>query len=228
MKKFLLFLFFFGALRAVAQNDIVLDLDSIKNIKTTRYSSVNEVGVAISIGGTRIYKFSSNTTKDHLGIDKPSVMFRTVHGALINPHFFIGGGIGIDFLPSATANGTVSGSGYKITFPFFAELREYILDGSFNVFFSERMGAAVFIDPQLNKVGGNGKSTGAFGEFMIGGRYVTGGKKLAVHFGVGYRLQHLQRKIDVQNNIQGTPQTFANTPEITIKHYIPVVIGITF
>ena len=65
---------------------------------------------------------------------------------------------------------------------------------------------------------------------MIGGRYVTAGKKLAIHFGVGYRMQHLQRKVDVQNlsNTGNIISTYANTPEITIKHYVPITIGVTF
>ena len=206
-----------------AQDDIVLDLDSIKNIKTTRYSTVNEVGVAISIGGTLIQKLPGTTKKDKLKTDKPSVMFRTVHGVLVNPHIFIGGGVGIDFLVS----GNTGTSSYTITFPIFAELRQYVLNGSFNLFFSERMGGAVFINPKLNRVGGKGTSSGAFGEFMIGGRYVTGGKKLAIHFGVGYRLQHLQKKIDI-TDLSVPGGIIRNIKETTIKHYIPVTIGITF
>jgi hypothetical protein len=151
-----------------------------------------------------------------------------VHGALINPHFFIGGGAGIDFTPTGNAGNSAVVSKYTVTFPLFVELREYALEGNFNIFFSERIGAAFYIDPQLNKFNHKGNSSGAFGEFMIGGRYVTAGKKLALHFGVGYRLQHLQRKVDVQNHSGLTTQIIPNTPEITIKHYIPVTIGITF
>lgn len=216
-----------GAIHAMSQDDIQLDLDSIKNIKTTRYSSVNEVGIAISVGGKQIDKILGNTRKINLSADKPSVMFRTVHGVLVNPKFFIGGGAGIDFLPNSNAGGRF----YYLTFPFFAEMREYLLSGSFNIFLSERVGGAVFVDTYLSKygIGNKGTASGAFGEFMIGGRYVPSGKKLAIHFGVGYRLQHLQRKIDVYSSINGLPtQTYANTPEITIKHYVPVTIGITF
>src|SRR3954464_8520335 len=100
MKVLLLAIFGFMVFGLHAQDDIEINLDSIKNIKTTRYSSVNEVGVAINIGGTRIDKLPGNTTKTKLGVDKPSVMIRTVHGILINPKFFTGAGLGIDFLPS--------------------------------------------------------------------------------------------------------------------------------
>ena len=97
------------------------------------------------------------------------------------------------------------------------------------MFFSERVGAAIYIDSYYNKYVNKGSSSGAFGEFMIGGRYVTNGKKLAIHFGAGYRLQHLQRKEDIQGSSgNAVPTTFANTPVITLKHYIPITIGVTF
>lgn len=226
MKTFFLILFFLCVLqKSHAQDEIVLDLDSIKNIKTTRYSTINEVGIGISLGGKMFQKLPSQTTKIKLENEKPNVIFRTVHGALIKPSFFIGGGIGIDFLP-----GNSSGiRSYSFSFPFFIELREYILDGNFNIFFSERLGAAFYIDSYRNQQLNSGKSKGAFGEFMIGGRYVTSGKKLAIHFGLGYRLQHLQRKVSVTNILSGsTVQIYDNTPEIIIKHYIPVTIGVTF
>jgi hypothetical protein len=207
-----------------AQNDIVLDLDSIKNIKTTRYSSVNEVGVAINVAGKFIQKFPGNTQKTTLDVEKPSVMFRTVHGVLLNPKLFIGAGAGIDFL----SNQTSGIRAFSLTFPLFAEFREYILDGNFNIFFSERLGAAFFIDSYRNQQLNSGKYTGAFGEFMIGGRYVTNGKKIALHFGVGYRLQHLQRKANVQDIQNGNPLILSNIPQIIIKQYIPISIGITF
>ncbi len=220
-----LLILFAGSFCLQAQDNIVIDLDSIKNIKTTRYSSVNEVGVGISLGGKTKQKLPSQTTTINLENEKPGVLFRTVHGALLNPKFFIGAGTGIDFLPNQTAGIRA----YSLTFPFFAEFREYILDGNFNVFFSQRLGAAIFIDSYRNQQLNSGKSTGAFGEFMIGGRYVTSGKKVALHFGVGYRLQHLQRRVDVQNIINGgNIQIFSNTTEITIKHYIPIALGITF
>jgi hypothetical protein len=219
-----LFVFFFSFSILSAQDDISLDLDDIKNIKTTRYSSINEVGVSISLGGTRIQKLPFQDVKTNLEPEKPNVSFRSVHGALLNPKFFIGGGVGMDFRPSNPTGIRT----YFFTFPFFAELREYILDGNFNIFFSQRLGAAVHIDNYFNAAQNRGTSTGAFGEFMIGGRYVPGDKKLALHFGVGYRLQHLQRRTDVQNVLSGNTQIYSNTPEITIKHYIPVTVGITF
>lgn len=215
-----------GFFQLKAQEDIVLNLDSIKNIKTTRYSSINDVGIAINVAGTKIEKLPDYTRKTTLSTDKPSFMFRTVHGALINPKLFIGAGTGIDFRP----NSTYGTKFYYFTFPFFAEFREYILDGNFNVFFSERLGGAVYIDSYYNKYLNKGTYSGAFGEFMIGGRYVTSGKKLAIHFGVGYRLQHLQRKVDIQSlsNTGVILQSYANTPEITLKHYVPITIGVTF
>jgi hypothetical protein len=49
MRKLCFFLLALSAtLHALSQDDIQLDLDSIKNIKTTRYSSVNEVGIGTS------------------------------------------------------------------------------------------------------------------------------------------------------------------------------------
>lgn len=213
-----------------AQEDITLDLDSIKNIKTTRYSSVNEIGTSINVAGTLIEKLPGTNRKITLQTDKPSVSFRTVHGILINPKIFIGAGTGIDFRPNANS-GTFGARFYYFTFPFFAEFREYFLDGNFNMFLSERLGGALYIDSYFNKYLNNGKYSGAFGEFMIGGRYVTPGKKLAFHFGVGYRLQHLQRKVDVvdyNKNTGAIISSYANTPEITIKHYVPIMIGITF
>lgn len=210
-----------------AQEDIVLDVDSIKNIKTTRYSSINEVGVAINVAGTMIQKFPDQTArKNNLQVEKPSIMFRTVHGVLVNPKFFVGGGVGLDFRP----NSTYGISYYYFTFPFFLEMREYFLKGNFNLFLSERIGGAVYVDTYFNRVNNKGKYSGAFGEFMIGGRYVIPNKRLAMHFGVGYRLQHLQRKVDVQslNGSGQIIQTYANTPEITLKHYVPITIGITF
>lgn len=226
MKQLCFLLFVIGfAHFSKAQDDIVLNLDSIKNIKTTRYSSINEVGVSINLSSKMIQKFPGETKKTKLDIEKPSFMFRTVHGALLNPKFFIGAGTGVDFRPNTT-NGIQS---YYLTFPFFAELREYFLKGNFNLFLSQRLGGAVYIDSYFNKNFNKGTYSGAFGEFMVGGRYVTQGKNLAVHFGVGYRLQHLQRKVDTQSIVSGQPvQTYANTPEITIKHYVPVTIGITF
>lgn len=233
MKIRLFFLLLFASLYAAAQvDDIQLDLDSIKNIKTTRYSSINEVGISISVSGDSIYRFPDNKVKRHASTDRPSVILRTVHGALINPDFFIGGGVGLDFTPTGNFGNAAVVSKYYVTFPLFVELREYILDGNFNIFFSERMGAAFFIDPQLNKYSHKGTSSGAFGEFMIGGRYVTQGKKLALHFGLGYRFQHLQRKSDVVDFTKtGSGQiysTTANTPVISIKHYVPITIGVTF
>lgn len=224
--SYLLFLLLCCSHYLRAQDDIVLDLDSIKNIRTTRYSTINEVGVGINVSGTRIQKFPGNTQKTTLQVDKPSVLFRTVHGALLNPKFFIGAGLGIDFLPNQ--NGGLRA--FSLTFPFFAECREYILEGNFNLFFSQRMGGAIFIDSYRSQQLNSGRYTGAFGEFMIGGRYVTGGKKFALHFGVGYRLQHLQRKVDVQsyNNLGALIQTYSNTPEIILKHYVPITIGLTF
>jgi hypothetical protein len=226
MKNFI-FLFVLISVAHVckAQDDIVLDLDSIKNIKTTRYSSVNEVGVGINIGYKVIFKLPGTTNKTKQDVEKPNVIFRTVHGVLINPKLFIGAGVGVDFLPTNTGG---TASNFHVTFPFFAEFREYILDGNFNVFFSERLGVGVSLDQKLNVVSNQSKtSTGAFGEFMIGGRYVPGGKKLAVHFGVGYRLQHLQRKADIVD--PSLPTNVINgVKQITIKHYIPVTIGITF
>ena len=207
-----------------AQDDIVLDLDSIKNIKTSRYSSINDVGVAINVAGKFIQKFPGNTQKTTLNVEKPSVMFRTVHGVLVNPKLFIGAGAGIDFLPSQTG-GTRA---FSLTFPLFAEFREYILDGNFNVFFSQRLGGAFFIDSYRNQQLNSGRYSGAFGEFMIGGRYVTNGKKVALHFGVGYRLQHLQRKANVQDIQNGNPLILSNIPQVTIKHYVPITIGVTF
>ncbi len=215
-------LFIFSSLRA--QEDIVLNLDSIKNIRTTRYSSINEVGVAISVAGTKLLKLLSGTVKTNLGTEKPSVMFRTVHGALINPKLFIGAGLGLDFRPNSPS-GVRS---YFFTFPFFAEFREYVLEGNFNMFFSERLGGAVFIDSYINSSINRGTYSGAFGEFMIGGRYVPPAKRIAIHFGVGYRLQHLQRKIDVTDGTGSNVQVFSNTPEISIKHYVPITLGVTF
>jgi hypothetical protein len=58
------------------------------------------------------------------------VLFRTVHGALINPKIFIGAGTGIDFQPNQNAGIRA----YSLTFPFFAEFREYVLEGNFNIF----------------------------------------------------------------------------------------------
>lgn len=224
MRIFLLLAIMFSCRFIFAQEEIVLDLDSIKNIKTTRYSSVNDVGVAINIGGTMIDKLPGNTIKTKLGIDKPSVMIRTVHGILINPKFFMGAGLGIDFLPSG---GTTGGS-FLVTFPIFAEFREYILDGNFNVFFSERLGGAIFLDKKINTLSGQKRtSSGAFGEFMIGGRYVPSNKKLAVHFGVGYRLQHLQQKVNFTDPASPT-FVISNVKQTTIKHYVPITIGITF
>ncbi|MEN9447269.1 MAG: hypothetical protein RJA25_559 [Bacteroidota bacterium] len=229
MRFLLLFLFTvtFGYFSQAQDNDdIVLDLDSIKNVKTTRYSSINEVGTSVNVAGTLIQKFPGNTVKRNLKIDKPSVSFRTVHGALINPNFFIGGGVGLDFRP----NEYFGTRFFYFTFPFFIEMRQYFLSGNFNLFLSERIGGAVHIDSYYNKYYNKGTYSGAFGEFMIGGRYVTAGKKLAIHFGVGYRMQHLQRKVDVQNlsNTGNIISTYANTPEITIKHYVPITIGVTF
>lgn len=225
---FLIFILAFGAhLHAQQLDDIVLDLDSIKNIKTTRYSSINEIGTSVNVAGTMLQKFVANTKKTNLQADKPNVSFRTVHGALINPNFFVGGGVGLDFRP----NGSVGTHYYYFTFPFFIELREYFLKGDFNLFLSERLGGAINIDSYFNKFfSKGGKSSGAFGEFMLGGRYVTAGKKIAIHFGVGYRMQHLQHKIDIQGNGgSGQPaMTYVNTPEITIKHYVPIMIGVTF
>src|SRR4051812_38916378 len=108
MKKFLLFFFILSARFVHAQEDIVLNLDSIKNIKTTRYSSVNEVGVGISLGGQQIDKIPGDKKTTHVSTEKPNVLFRTVHGVLINPHIFIGGGLGIDFIPSGGVNGTAT------------------------------------------------------------------------------------------------------------------------
>lgn len=225
MKHYLVILSTFFCFQLLsAQEELSLDLDAIKNIKTTRYSTINEVGVSINLGGTMIQKLPFQRVKTNLENEKPSVSFRSVHGALLNPKFFIGGGVGLDFRP----NNPTGIRTYFFTFPFFAELREYILDGNFNVFFSQRLGAGVHISNFVNTRINQGTATGAFGEFMIGGRYVPGEKKLALHFGVGYRLQHLQRRADVQNVISGNTQIFSNTPEITIKHYIPVTIGITF
>lgn len=209
---------------SIAQDEIVLNLDSIKNIKTTRYSSINEVGIGINVAGTLIQKFPDNTQKRSIETEKPSFIFRTVHGALINPKFFIGAGTGIDFRPNS-AFGTRF---YFFTFPFFAEFRQYLLNGNFNLFFSERLGGALYIDSYFNSTFNNGRYSGAFGEFMIGGRYVTNSKKFALHFGAGYRLQHLQRRVDVQGISGGLPQVFSNTREISIKHYIPITIGVTF
>jgi len=227
MKRGLFFLFFgFLFFCVQAQDDIVLDLDSIKNIKTTRYASINEVGVGIHVAGKLIQKFPDITKKTTLQVEKPSFIFRTVHGALINPKLFIGAGLGIDFRP----NGTNGSRFYYFTFPIFAEFREYFLEGNFNLFLSERVGGAIYIDSYFNSQINKGRYAGAFGEFMIGGRYVTNSRKLAIHFGAGYRLQHLQRKVDIQslNGSGGINQTYANTPEITIKHYVPITIGVTF
>lgn len=221
---FVVLILFFSAHQIKAQDNIVLDLDSIKNIKATRYSSINEVGVGISLGGKMKQKLPFQTTTIKLENEKPGVMFRTVHGALINPTFFIGAGTGIDFSPNQS-NGIRA---YSLTFPFFAEFREYILDGNFKMFFSQRLGAAIFIDSYRNQQLNSGKYSGAFGEFMIGGRYVTPEKKIAIHFGVGYRLQHLQRKVDVQSLDNGNIKIYSNTREITVKHYIPITIGITY
>jgi len=222
MKTFLLLLFTaFTSITIFAQEDIVLDLDSIKNIKTTRYSSINEIGVNISVAVKVINKFPDNTVKEKLEAEKPSMLFRTVHGALLNPHIFVGAGVGIDFRP----NNNYGIKYYNFTFPFFAELRQYILSGNFNVFFSERLGGSVYVDSYLNQNNNNGSYSGAFGEFMIGGRYVLPNRKFAMHFGVGYRLQHLQRKIDFSGS---GSQFYTNIPEITIKHYVPVSVGITF
>ncbi|HNI33378.1 MAG TPA: hypothetical protein PK628_10655, partial [Chitinophagales bacterium] len=67
MKRGLFFLFFgFLFFCVQAQDDIVLDLDSIKNIKTTRYSSINEVGVGIHVAGKLIQKFPDITKKTTL------------------------------------------------------------------------------------------------------------------------------------------------------------------
>ena len=223
-KAAFLFVLFCTAIYGHAQEEIVIDLDSIKNIKTTRYSSVNEVGVGVSLGGKTKQKLPSQTNTINLENEKPSVLFRTVHGALINPKIFIGAGTGIDFQPNQNAGIRA----YSLTFPFFAEFREYVLEGNFNIFFSQRLGGAIFIDSYRNQQLNSGRYTGAFGEFMIGGRYVTSGKNISLHFGVGYRLQHLQRRVDVQDIRNGNVQIFSNTTEISIKHYIPVSIGITF
>lgn len=207
-----------------AQEDIILDLDSIKNIKTTRYSSINEVGASINFSGMMIQKISGDKKKKNIENDKPSMLFRTVHGALINPQFFIGAGTGFDFRP----NGTSGSNYYYFTFPFFAELREYFLNGNFRLFMSERLGGALFVDSYYLKYYNKKSSSGAFAELMIGGRYVKPGKNFALHFGLGYRLQHLQHKVDIQSTSGGNIQIYANTPEITIKHYIPISIGITY
>jgi hypothetical protein len=87
-KAAFLFVLFCTAIYGHAQDEIVIDLDSIKNIKTTRYSSVNEVGVGISLGGKTKQKLPSQTNTINLENEKPSVLFRTVHGALINPKIF--------------------------------------------------------------------------------------------------------------------------------------------
>ncbi len=225
MKRLLgCFLCLFIFVLANAQDEIVINLDSIKNIKSTRYSSINEVGVGINVGGKLIQKFPNNTQKRTLGIDKPDFIFRTVHGALINPKLFIGAGFGIDFRP----NGNYGSKYFYFTFPIFAEFREYFLNGNFNLFVSQRIGGAFHIDSYFNNSINKGRYSGAFGEFMLGGRYVTNGKKLAVHFGVGYRLQHLQRKVDIQDLNGNAGQTYNNVPEITIKHYVPITIGITY
>ena len=224
IKYFLLSVVLAIATISYAQDDIVINLDSIKNIKATRYSSVNEVGVGINIANKVIQKFENNTQKRKVENEKPSFIFRTVHGILINPKIFIGAGTGIDF----RQNGTYGTRFYYMTFPFFAEFREYFLKGNFNMYLSQRLGAAIFLDTYFNKSFNNGKYTGAFGEFMLGGRYVTGGKKIAINFGVGYRLQHLQRKLTLSYISNGTTQSYPNTPEITLKHYVPIVLGVTF
>ena len=222
MKTILILVFtVFISTLTFAQEDIVLDLDSIKNIKITRYSSINEVGININVGGKVINKFPDNTQTKKTETEKPSMLFRTVHGALLNPHVFIGAGTGIDFRP----NTNVGIKYYYFTFPFFVESRQYVLSGNFNVYFSERLGGAVYIDSYFNHNNNKGTYSGAFGEFMIGGRYVLPNKKFAIHFGVGYRLQHLQRKINFNSS---TSPFYTNIPEITIKHYVPVSIGITF
>lgn len=224
MKKCMFILLLIVFVKTNFAQEIVLDLDSIKNIKTTRYSSINEVGVNINIAGKTINKFPDNTIKNKLAIEKPGILFRTVHGALLNPHLFIGAGIGINF----RSNNTYAIKYYYLTFPIFAELRQYVLNGNFNVFFSERLGGGINIDTYANRFGNNGTSTGAFGEFMIGGRYVLSNKKLALHFGVGYGFQHLQRRVDLANVYGNSSQIYSKTPEITIKHYVPVSIGVTF
>lgn len=224
MKQRILFILLTCMLQTLhAQEDIVIDLDSIKNIKTTRYSSINEVSANIHVAGKLIQKFPNNTIKKNVGIDKPDFMFRTVHGALIRPSFFIGAGAGIDFRP----NGTNGPNYYSFTFPIFAEFREYFLSGDFNIFLSQRIGGAFHIESYIPSSNNKSSASGAFGEFMIGGRYVTRGKKIAIHFGVGYRLQHLQHKVDVvETGING--QYYHDVPEISIKHYVPITIGITY
>lgn len=215
------FLFCFCFRYVNAQDEFVLSLDSIKNIKTTRYSSINEVGIGIHVAGKRISKFSANPQKRKMDLEKPSFIFRSVHGALINPKFFIGAGVGIDY----TAIGNSGNRNSNFTFPIFIECREYFLNGNFNVFLSQRVGAAFFIDSYSQGGYNNGKYSGFFGAIQVGGRYVTSGKKLAIHFGVGYRLQHLQRKLDLLFNGTGIPN---RTTVITIKHYVPIVLGVTF
>ncbi|HNF50012.1 MAG TPA: hypothetical protein PLF48_11565 [Chitinophagales bacterium] len=223
---FLLILMLSGFFKSVfAQDDIVLDLDSIKNIKTTRYSTINEVGANINVSGMMIQKLPGTQKKTTLQTDKPGMLFRTVHGALINPNLFIGAGTGFDFRPNGT-NGT---SYYFFTFPFFAESREYFLNGSFRMFAAQRLGASLYVDSYYLKYYKKTSSKGAFMEILFGGRYVKPGKNFALHFSAGYRFQHLQRKVDVQSVSGGTNiQIYSNTPEITLKHYIPITIGITY
>lgn len=63
---FLLILMLSGFFKSVfAQDDIVLDLDSIKNIKTTRYSTINEVGANINVSGMMIQKLPGTQKKNN-------------------------------------------------------------------------------------------------------------------------------------------------------------------
>ena len=71
MKQRILFILLTCMLQTLhAQEDIVIDLDSIKNIKTTRYSSINEVSANIHVAGKLIQKFPNNTIKKNVGIDR--------------------------------------------------------------------------------------------------------------------------------------------------------------
>ena len=70
-----------------AQEDIVLDLDSIKTSGTTRYSSINEVGTSVNVASTLIEKFpTANLVKQPLQVENLLLRFAR-YGALINPRF---------------------------------------------------------------------------------------------------------------------------------------------
>lgn len=133
------------------------------------------------------YVFGTGTFKDS------KMELTTSHGYQINNHFFLGGGVGVNYL-FGSEKSYLSQEDIVIL-PVFANFRAYLLNGDISPFFDFKGGYS-FVVTEMEDEYGDKLSGGLYVAPSLGVRFFMPNSNVGLNFSVGFNIQKLSIKDD--------------------------------